>query len=172
MPSEVVNLRDGGFFAPMESLLQGCDVLKVNVVKNLLHWLVDLLGVANSNGALENANTLRILSNNGINVLGLPKAVLLKPELEFVIQHGDERHWLLTTPPAERKEVQNVLGLKNLARTLWVGSKEAIQGSCGTLVKLGTISNLRKHYIIIILTGVHSKQTNKSSENNDNLLQD
>ena len=147
MPSKIVNLRDGGFFAPMESLLQSRDVLKVDVVKNFLNWLVDLLGVANSNGALENANTLRILANNGVNVLGLPKAILLEPELELMIQHGDERHWLLTAPPAERKEVQNVLGLENLARALWVGCKEAIQGRCGTLVKLGTISNLiKKHF--------------------------
>ena len=111
MPSKIVNLRDGGFFAPMESLLQSRDVLKVDVVKNFLNWLVDLLGVANSNGALENANTLRILANNGVNVLRLPKAVLLKPELQFMVQHGNEGDWLLTTPPAKGEEVQNVLSL-------------------------------------------------------------
>ena len=111
MPSEVVDLWDGGFFTPVESLLQGRDVLEVNVVEDLLDWLVDFLGVTNCHRALEDANTLRILANNGVNVLRLPKAVLLKPELQFMVQHGNEGDWLLTTPPAKGEEVQNVLSL-------------------------------------------------------------
>jgi hypothetical protein len=45
----------------------------VNVAQKIFDWLVLNFGVLDGNGALKDTNTLRILIEDGLDILGLPE---------------------------------------------------------------------------------------------------
>jgi hypothetical protein len=65
--------------------------------------VLDFRGLS-GNGALQNADTLWILLGNALDILRLPKGILLEPDLETCVEDGDERNRFLTTALRDREE--------------------------------------------------------------------
>jgi len=54
--------------------------------ENILDRVIDNCGVFGSHRSLKNAGSHDILANNSLEIFGLPKRILLKPEFEVLVE--------------------------------------------------------------------------------------
>jgi len=97
-----------------------------------------------SHGTLQDADALRVLVENRIEVLSLPQRILLEPRLEVLVEDWDERHRLLTRSLAQREEERDILRSKQDRRRIGVFRKEAVKESSRLLVQHGIGLDHRK----------------------------
>lgn len=71
--ANVVGNWDARFVATVDVLNEALNQTRLDATEDLAGRLVDPRGVGDSDGALENRNALRVLVENGIDVLRLPK---------------------------------------------------------------------------------------------------
>lgn len=74
--AEVVDSRDVGSVSTVRTLKEVLDEDVGDVVEHLLDGLVLHRGVLDGDGTLENADTLRVLVEDGIDILSGPERVL------------------------------------------------------------------------------------------------
>ena len=142
LTTEVLDNGDLRLVIAIDILEQVLDMTLVYTVKNLLDRLVNLGGVLDGHGTLEDTGSANILANNGCEILRLPERILLEEELEAGIESRDEWHRLLTAALAELDEVLNILGVDELLVGFRVGGKELVH-NCERLVHLGVVLDKR-----------------------------
>src|SRR2546423_6120346 len=95
--SEIFHKRDSGLLSSINVLDEAIDVVVVNAVQNVFDWLIHLSGVSHSHRALQDTHSSNILINDSFQVFGLPKGVLLEPELKVIVQSWHEGDGLLSS---------------------------------------------------------------------------
>ncbi|ROW05694.1 hypothetical protein VMCG_05231 [Cytospora schulzeri] len=143
LASEVLDCRDLGRVTLVDVLGQVLNVAIVDAVENVLDRLVSDSRVPDCRWSLKDTRSANVLVDDSIEILGLPKRVLLEEELEVLVQGRHEGDGLLPAPLAQHQEVLDILGVDDLLVGLRVVGQNLLHGRVG-LVKVGVALQKRR----------------------------
>ncbi|TKW54870.1 hypothetical protein CTA1_24 [Colletotrichum tanaceti] len=126
LTTKVLNSGDGLLVTLVEIPGQVLNVGEVNAIEDVLDRLVNDLRELDSGRSLQNTGTSDILTDDGTEVLGLPKRILLEVEVKVLIESGDKGDGLLNGTQTQHQEVLDILGVDELRLSVGVVGQDLL----------------------------------------------